>query len=247
MATKLNGASTDVVDEARDTSAPPMLASRRASDGVVPCRRGAEYYDSILWRLHGRMEPESDSGYLLGLTSCERRSGVSTVAANVAIRGADQGMSPTLLIDANFHFPRQRKLLGAKKGPGLAEVLSGQVAPADAIQSTKVVGLDLLTMGSRSVLERSAIEYDRLEPLLKELRHEYRLVVFDLPAAAQLHHGLLFASHLDATLLVVRAESVSRQTVESTMSRLLTDGVNLVGTVVTGQKRYTPKWLRRWI
>jgi Mrp family chromosome partitioning ATPase len=245
MSTKLNAA----VDAGggRSTDGTPATRPTRAASDVVPRRRGAEFFDSILWRLRNRMEQDSDTGFFVGLTGCGRRSGVSTVAANVAIRAADHGLGPVLLVDANFQHPRLRRLMGNRKGAGLVEVLTGRASPSEATQPTKVNGLHLLTIGGLEVLERSPIEPDRLEALTKELRHEYRLVVFDLPVATDLHHGLLFASQLDAALLVVRAERVRQQMVEAALSRLLADGVNLVGTIVTGQKRYTPSWIARWL
>jgi Mrp family chromosome partitioning ATPase len=244
MSTKLNGSTPET---AESTHAVETRAAARPATVDVPRRRGASYYDSLLWRLLGRVDDVHGTGQMVGLTGCGRRAGVSTVAANLAIRAADHGVSPTLLVDANFHYPRQRQLLHARKGAGLADVLTGRTSLAEAIHTTKIAGLSLLPLGSRDAIQRSAVDHDQLDSLMKELRHEYRLVVFDFAEAQDLHHGLLFASQLDAALLVLRAEAVRRRVAENTVNRLISDGVNLVGTVVTGQKHYAPQWLRRWI
>lgn len=246
MSTKLTPAKPGTVTERQDDADIPTRAAVRPAAVDVPRRRGAAYFDTILWRLRSRADEVNGTGHLVGVTGCTRRSGTSTVAANMAIRAADHGMTPTLLVDANFRHPRQRQLMRTRKGPGLAEILAGRASVAEAVQATQAAGLSVLAPGSRDVIERSAFDQDRLEALLKELRHEYRFVVFDLSEADDLNHGLLFAHRLDAALLVIRAEGVRRRGAESTASRLVADGVNLVGTVVTGQKRYTPHWLRRW-
>ena len=90
----------------------------------VPRRRGADAYDTLLWRLQPRLgesRVKSDgAGFLVGVTACDRKAGVSTVAANLAIRAADHQMRPVLLIDsacqqpADYHSIRR----GLRSSPG---------------------------------------------------------------------------------------------------------------------------------
>ncbi len=108
----------------------PQLASRDRTHGGriagAPDRPGAEHYDTLLWRIAPRLETAGGMGLLLGLTSSDRQAGVSTVAANLAIRAADHKLGPVLLADCNFRHPTLHTLLrkerlridGCIGGPG---------------------------------------------------------------------------------------------------------------------------------
>ena len=123
----------------------------RAHATSVPtvCQRpGAEYFDGLLWRLFDRREDADGAGYLLGVTGCARQSGVSTVAANLAIRAADHGLGPVLLIDANDQHPQLQRLFGAKSGAGLADVLAGQALLATAVASDSCAGPAIAVAGN---------------------------------------------------------------------------------------------------
>src|SRR5450755_1964631 len=98
-AIRANGAARN---GAESNGARPAIAS-----AATICQRpGAEYFDALLWRLFDRREDVDGVGYLLGVTGCARQSGVTTVTANLAIRAADHGLGPVLLVDANDHHPQ---------------------------------------------------------------------------------------------------------------------------------------------
>src|SRR5450755_2708786 len=87
--------------------------ARIGSPATVCERPGAEYFDALLWRLFDRREDAHGLGYLMGVTGCARHSGVSTVAANLAIRAADHGLGPVLLVDANDQHPQLNRMFKA--------------------------------------------------------------------------------------------------------------------------------------
>lgn len=248
MSTSINeieshGAAVAVaVQKAADEKA---KAAEMVQPGILPPRRGAEYFDTILWRLRAHMDASNEQGFVLGLTGCQQRVGVTTVAANLAIRAADHGVAPALIIDANFRRPRQQRVFKLRKGAGLLDVLSDRASLTDAIRPTKVAGLEVLPMGNSDLRERAGIDRDQLAALVKELRHDYRMIIVDMAGSNDAGHGLLFAEHLDATLLVVRAEMVRRRVAVEQMERLVADHINVIGAVVTGKRNFLPRWMRR--
>jgi Mrp family chromosome partitioning ATPase len=214
-----------------------------ASPPTVCARPGSEYFDALLWRLFERREDPTGAGYLLGVTGCARQSGVSTVAANVAIRAADHGLGPVLLIDANEHHPHLHRLFSAKSRVGLAEVMSGQTSLAEAAQSTRVHGLQLVPLGSAGLMKRVRIDSARIEALVAELRETYSLVLVDLPGACQMSHCPGLAHALDGALLVIRSERIGRGVANECQRRLAHDGIHILGAVITDQHTYLPSWL----
>lgn len=220
---------------------------RSVSERPVPRRRGADAYDTLLWRLQPRLEDgrRDGAGFLVGLTSCDRRAGVSTVAANLAIRAADHQMRPVLLIDASASRPtvaRQFRLRGAL---GLADAMAGQCTLQDAIHETPVDGLEVMPVGTAGLMDRVGLDHQMVEAMLDGLRESHQMVVFDLPEASELRHMLLVARRLDAAILTLRSEASSKGRVERTAIQLRADGVNLVGSVVCRRRQYVPNWLRR--
>lgn len=209
-------------------------------------RRGADYYDTILWRVRPQvMEPAT--GFTLGVTSCNRRAGVSTVAANLAIRAADHQLTPTLLVDANLIHPRQERSFRLYDAPGLADILAGECEVEEGIHPSGVSGLSVMPLGSVGLIDRASVDYERLSALLTELRSDFATTIFDLPEVRHLRHSLLIAQQVDAALLVLRSEKTRRKVAQAAVARLTADNVNVVGSVVTQSKNYMPRWFRRWI
>ncbi|MEN1678533.1 MAG: CpsD/CapB family tyrosine-protein kinase [Planctomycetota bacterium] len=221
----------------------PRLASGAAKS---PRRRGADYYDTILWRVVPKHN-ETAEGFAVGVTGCERRAGVSTVAANLAIRAADHRLSPVVLVDANLQHPRQDRHFRLYDEPGLTEVLAEECDLPDALHETNVDGLSIMPLGSQALVDRTRVDPDALAALIKELRNVFSTIVFDLPEVRELRHALLLAQHVDATLVVLRCDGSSRKGAQASIGRLMADGVNVVGSVVTQHKTHTPEWLRRWL
>ncbi len=155
---------------ANGARAQALVASAAAT---VYQRAGAEHFDALLWRLFDQCRGDDGVGYVLGVTGCARQTGVSTVASNLAIRAADHGLGPVLLVDANLRHPQLHRLIGAKPALGLADVLAGQTSLADAAQATLVPGLQVLLHGTEGLLGRVRVDTVRVDGLMAELRESY--------------------------------------------------------------------------
>jgi tyrosine-protein kinase Etk/Wzc len=209
-------------------------------------RQKSPHVDALLWRLKARLEPRTDGGHIIGMTSCCRGSGVSTTLSNLAIRAADNHLGPVLLIDANSTAPRLHRIFKEKADvAGLANILIGNAAPGEVVLRTKVEGLDLLPMGSIAKLGESRLIPENYEELMRWVRQNYRLVFVDLPEINDLRHSLLFAKSEDLTLVAVRSDSVTREMATNQIDQLAADGVKVTGTLLTRRRLYTPSFFRR--
>lgn len=233
---------------AKVRSTVPNSAEKSASE-LRPLveRPGAEPYDALLWRLCARRDDDGGAAYVVGFTSCNQQSGVSTLTANLAIRAADHGLGPVLIVDANRRRPRLQRLLHVEPQKGLAEVIAGRSAYSACIQPTPVSGLDLLPRGTVDRPQPGHVDPQQIDALVCELRERYSLVFCDLPEVGRLGDSLLLARAMDAALLVVRSERVARSDAQQAVHRLATDGVPLIGAVVTDRHQVVPGWLSRWI
>lgn len=222
-------------------------SERNRAAKSIERRRGADPYDSALWRLRAHLGDSGTGLGVIGVTGAGPRAGVTTFASNLAIRALDHLGGPVLLVDANVHRPRADRTLRLKRSPGLVEALAGDCMLGEAIQQSRTPGLHLLAAGKVGLISRVGLEPDMLQGLVNELREGYATVVVDLPEATRLGPATLLARNCDAALLVARAERVRRSDAQQTLRHLRLDGINVVGSVLNGQREYVPNWLRRWL
>lgn len=247
----MNAASPSTARRPSPASLPPvadLAPPEPPAARPVSFRPGVEYYDAVLGRLVERPGTEH-VGRLIGLAGCSRRAGVSTLAANLAIRAAEQHLGPVLLVDANVCSPRLARWLAttAAGGRGLVDVLASQAPLEAVVQATAVAGLDVLPLGERKSWEQAAFDVGWLDGLVGHLRETYRLVLVDLPEVDRLGQVAALAHRLDDALLVVRSERDRQRTAQRAVDRLLAVGVSVAGAILTQQHQYVPNWLDRWL
>lgn len=207
-------------------------------------RKSTTELDTLLWRLRARADFHPGHAFVVGLTSLCRKSGVSTTVANLAVRASDHNMGPVLLIDGNIGAPRVHRIFRCKGKVGITDVLTGSSSPSEALQKTRVDGLDILPLGASGRLDGSRILPQNYAELITWARQHYQLVFVDLPAVDELRHSLMLARLTDTTLLAVRSEAVHRREAQDAVERLKADGVNLGGCLLTRKRIYTPRFLR---
>lgn len=209
-------------------------------------RREAEPFDALLWRLQARQSAAAFGSSTLGLIGCGERVGVTTLAANLAVRASELGMGPVLLVETETARPKLRKTWRLPAGPGLAELLSGEAGYADCVQPGPANDLEVICATGRP---GGAIGWDAgvVDALLAEACADHRLVLFDLAAAEKLGGAGALARRLDQVLLVIRAESTRGDDAERIADGLREDGVPITGAVLNRERRYVPRWLSRWM
>src|SRR5207244_12924117 len=89
----------------------------------------------------------SDPIRSLMVTSATAGEGKSTTAANLALAATLQGKS-VILVDADMRNPSLHPLIGVPCGPGLSDVLAGDLPISTALHPTDIPHLLLLPAGS---------------------------------------------------------------------------------------------------
>ena len=170
-------------------------------------------------------------------TSSWRGEGKTFSAVNFAATRALQGYR-TLLIDADLRAGSAGSRLGLDSGPGLAEVLSGEVALLDAIRMVKVGDhrLAVLTAGTPQGDFTKLFDAQRVDELLAAAAENYEQVVVDTPPLNLVSDAALLAARADAVVLVVRSGKTDRDALDVTLGRLARLGANTVGVVLNDVK-----------
>ncbi|HEV7178629.1 MAG TPA: CpsD/CapB family tyrosine-protein kinase, partial [Candidatus Baltobacteraceae bacterium] len=165
----------------------------------------------------------------LAVMSTRRGDGKSTVAYNLAKAMAT--MQPrVLLIDADLRRPTLHEKANCANSVGLSDVLSGSATLENAVQEVGPA-LHILTSGASAENPVALLE-SRFEGILREAKLQYAMVIVDAPALAAVSDGLLIATHMDGTLLVVVAASDEKEA-RGSISQMAALGIdNILGIVV---------------
>lgn len=235
--------------EYRDDNVNGSAAGSDSLSGVMPAvqqtmREGVDEYDALLNRIVKQIEDSGPAGFV-GFTACHRRSGVSTISANVAIRAADRNSGSVLLVEANLAHPRQRNLFGLIEKPGLFEVLGSAAVLDEAVASTRIPNLSLLGAGAYKINVPPAIAQSALEGFLQELRERFWLVIFDLPSDLSLSHWTPLVRQLDSLLLVIACEETTQRDLHRIQNQCALDDIRLAGSILNRHQSYVPGFLRR--
>jgi Mrp family chromosome partitioning ATPase len=128
--------------------------------------------------------------------------GTSTVLLNLAVTLARQDANVTV-VDANLARPGLAKRLGLPAGPGLREVLAGQMPPAWCLQETAQPNLLALPAGTSGQPRDSA----ELTAILEMLRERSDCVLLDAGSWTDGKMASDLAVGSDAVYLVLKQEA----------------------------------------
>lgn len=229
-----------VPDASEDPARPKTVETsfRDTPGGVV-----SESFRQIRSPLIKRMDQEGRRSLLVlaGMPG----SGATTVVSNLALACAGAG-ERVLVIDANLRRPAIHKTFQVSEGPGLGDVLAGQVSLEQAVQESGTPNLSLITAGSianRAVPERLSSE--AMSRVLNEAAARYDRVILDAPPAIVAGDGLALANRVDSVMLVVRALNEKRGLVNRLRIQLSEARGELLGVVVNAVRASAGGYFKR--
>ena len=220
------------------------LPRRNRSGQLIPVRRGSEYSDVLLRSLDNLLLQRAEP-VVIGVVGCMPRQGATTTAVNLAIRAADHGRGPVLLIDGNAE---NRNLSGLYRCGriGYGDCLAGARELHASVKNTEVRDLDVLGFGNRNLAGQFVADSNCASAFIADVRNNYRLSIVDLSPFANPSATASLCPYLDGIIAVARPSVPSSQLAELKSNIRQFHG-NLLGVVMTGaQKGAMPKWLQRF-
>ena len=169
---------------------------------------------------------------VLVVTSPIAQEGKSTTATNLALSFADYGR-PVLLIDADLRRPRVADYLGIEGSVGLSNVLAGQVAIDDVIQTWGRAGLRVLPSGTIPPNPSELLGGPMMERLLGQLRRQFDMIVIDTPPLLPVTDAAVASRLADGAVVIVRYGKTTRSELASALRSLRAVDARLLGTVLT--------------
>jgi capsular exopolysaccharide synthesis family protein len=180
--------------------------------------------------------PKGEAKTIL-VTSPAPSDGKTTLVSNLAIAMAQAGQK-TLILDADFRKPMQHNVFRINhEHIGLSSVMAGATNLREAIHSTEINGLDILTRGPEVPNPSEILNSSSFAKLLKHLENTYDRIIIDSPPVIPVTDAQIIAAICDITLLVLRAEKSTRKISQQARDGLLSVGAHMLGVVVNDVPR----------
>jgi capsular exopolysaccharide synthesis family protein len=160
------------------------------------------------------------------------------LAATVAARG-----KRVLLVDGDLRRGRLHRIFQLGRGGGLYELVTQKVTLDEAIRSTFIPNVDVITTGEvpLKLSPLRVFEHAELPRVIERLKDRYDLVVLDTPPVPLVSDALLLADVVDGAIAVARAKKTSRALARRLAEQLTGGHVNLIGWLLNDM---TPKELK---
>lgn len=169
------------------------------------------------------------------LTSTGPGEGKSTTASNLATVYAQQGLR-VLLIDADLRKPTAHYTFRLENHVGLTNVLTKQSTLGQAVQATEVPDLFLLTSGPIPPNPAELLASNNMTELLKEMKQEFDMVVFDTPPVLAVADAQILANQVDGSILVVSSGRTDKEAAVKAKELLLKANAKVLGAVLNNRK-----------
>jgi succinoglycan biosynthesis transport protein ExoP len=178
---------------------------------------------------------ELGKGRCVLITSATGGEGKTTLAAQLAARCGNAGMS-TILIDADLRRAALCVLLDIPEGPGLSDVLKNEATVEDVVIPVQGGTFVLLPAGTPVQDTSCVLQSRKVGELIAQLRKVYDLIIIDSPPVLPVPDGLILGRWADGAVLAARYDISRFPQVERARRQLDGAGIPVLGTVINGMR-----------
>lgn len=172
----------------------------------------------------------------VAITSSNPGEGKSTIISNLAASFATTG-DRVLLIDGDLRRPRINKFFHLENHIGLSSFLAGDLLLEKVIQETGVPGLDIITSGPVPPNPAEILGSAKMKEFLGKVSSSYDLVLIDTPPVNTVADTSILSTRVDGMILVVEAETTSREAVLLAKQQLKKVNARILGVVLNKVKK----------
>jgi capsular exopolysaccharide synthesis family protein len=201
------------------------------------------YYKSIVGQIEIAL-PQRTSRVLM-LSSSVYGEGTTNIAVGLGMTIAKMMGRKTVIVDCNLHHPEVHLRFGVPD-VGLGEYLTGRIPIQQAVSSTVVPNLYAMPLG-RGVASLSALEDERLQKLIAELRSNFEYVLIDAAPVGVYPECVVLCDKVDGVVLVVRYGSTRREIVKRAKEIITRADGKVLGVVLNRRTFPIPEFLYRKI
>ena len=224
------------------TGAVPRLKLRRNGIDAESMSQTIEAFRTL--RLSIRYAFPVEAPVTLTISSPAAGDGKSLLSSNLALSFANAGYR-TLLIDGDIRRGRLHATFGAKRSPGLVDLLMGRVDDVSSAlhRAPSTPNLWVLPSGSHSESAPELLGSDGINHMIASLRREFDVILVDSPPLSAGIDAYALGVATGSMMLVLRANYTDRKLAEAKLKVLDRLPVRLIGTTLndigsSGEYRY---------
>lgn len=211
----------------------PLLPARQLVSYTNPKSLVSEQYRTLRTNIKFS-SPDKEIRSIL-ITSAIQAEGKSTTAANLAIVFAQEGKQ-VLIIDADMRKPSIHNIFSVKNNIGLSSVLVRQTRLKEALQSTQIKNLDVLTCGLIPPNPVELLGSVSMADLMEQLKEMYEIIIVDAPPLLVVADSQILATLCEGTVLIISSGETEKQQALKAKEILTSSNSRLIGAVVNNYK-----------
>ena len=169
------------------------------------------------------------------ITSSVPNEGKSFITIHLWKMMAELG-SRVLLIDCDLRKSELRTKYGIgskEKLTGIAHYLAGKIELEQAIYATNIENGFFLPLAAPIANPSILLESERFTVMMERCAEAFDYVLIDTPPLESVADALRNATHVDASIVVVRSGQTSRKVVMNAVNRLKRTGTPILGIVLS--------------
>lgn len=196
----------------------------------------SEQYRTIRTNIQFALSADQQIQTIVVTSSGPSEGKSSTTAANLAVVLADSGQK-VLLIDADMRKPTVHESFSLLNSNGLSVVLTTKHSVLESVQPSGIEDLTILTSGPKPPNPSELLGSARMNQVIEEARSHYDAIIFDMPPIVAVTDAQLMASQADGTILVVRENVTSKESLAKAKELLAMVQARVLGVVYNGVQK----------
>lgn len=169
------------------------------------------------------------------VTSALAGEGKTSVASQLAASLA-RGWKKTLLIDGDLRNPAIHRLFNQPVEPGFSEILRGEVDFEEAIRSTHVSRLWMMSAGNWDPHAVQALAQEGIRGMFAEFKDQYDYIIIDSSPVLPVADSLLLGQHVDGVVLTILRDTSRAPAVHTARQKINNLGIRNLGAILIGTK-----------
>jgi capsular exopolysaccharide synthesis family protein len=171
--------------------------------------------------------------------------GASTIAFNLAASLTKDKGQRVLLVDGNVREPALHSLFNLPMAPGLSDLVLDGADIRQTPRETAIPNLFVLTCGTIPANPIGLFESPRLSEFVATVRADFNWIIVDGAPVNAYPDTAALASKVDATILVVQAETKRAEVALQAKERLEKGGGSILGVVLNRRRFIIPEAIYR--
>jgi capsular exopolysaccharide synthesis family protein len=169
------------------------------------------------------------------VTSPSPEEGKTVTVLNLALSFAMLPSFKVLVVDGDLRRGSLGKWLGVGERPGLSNLIDGSATLAEVVLKSDAIPIHLIGCGTSKTPAGELLQSGELSRQFQKMTEQFALVLVDSPPVNLITDAQLLAGSCDGVILVTRAFSTTRKSLERAIQDL--QPFRVIGTILNGGTR----------